>query len=63
MWKRIVIVLFILFLLLILAWENKIIQLSWITVDMGWCQKYDSGLKIFDKVIFTIPKKGFDMCV
>lgn len=63
MLRKILIVLLILFLLTVLAGLSKIIQLSWITVDMGWCQKYGNGLKILNKVIFEFPQKGFSICV
>ena len=52
-----------LLMLLVLFYLN-IVEFRWLKVDMGWCQKYGRGLRIFQKVIIEkSPKPALDFCV
>ena len=53
----------ILMLFLLSLWVFKIVEFSWVKVDMGWCQKYGNGLRVLKKVIIELPQQGFSTCV
>jgi hypothetical protein len=47
----------LLFLLLIIAlFYFRAIEFSWLKVDMGVCQRYGTGIKMFNKVILEFPE-------
>lgn len=49
--------------LLVLVIYFKAIEFRWLSVDMGWCQKYGSGLRIFQKVLIEFPQSDPSACV
>lgn len=62
--RETVLVSILFFLLLIIALLYfKIIEFSWLKIDMGWCQKYGTGLRIFNSIIFELPDNSISFCV
>lgn len=61
--KKIVVSLLALGILLFFLWYIDVLEFSWLKVDMGWCQKFGRGIRIFQIVIFELPQRGASACV
>lgn len=56
-------VLLVIVLVFYVLGRMEIIQLRWVTADMGWCQNHALGLKIGETEVFKLADRGFSDCV